>query len=240
GGVPPPRIDAPSRELKQPWAMCHTACPEGPPPESSCFHLRQRRLRLRQPEDHVHRTVHLNSRRERNTGLLPLAGGGIQRAQAPVAARYHFIHDLYQEVLYERVPASRRMRWHRQIGMRLEAGYGPRVQEIAAELAMHFARGRDAPRAVVYLHQAADNALRRYANREAISHLSQALAELKTLPHSHESLQHELALLIALGPALVAIKGYGAVDVEHTYTRAREICQQLGDALQLSQVLWGL
>jgi predicted ATPase/DNA-binding winged helix-turn-helix (wHTH) protein len=173
-------------------------------------------------------------------GQFVRAQGSAAWPDGTVAARYHFIHDLYQEVLYERVPASRRMRWHRQIGMRLEAGYGPRVQEIAAELAMHFARGRDAPRAVVYLHQAADNALRRYANREAISHLTQALAELKTLPHSHESLQHELALLIALGPALVAIKGYGAVDVEHTYTRAREICQQLGDALQLSQVLWGL
>src|SRR5262247_96144 len=36
-----------------------------------------------------------------------------------VAARYHFIHDLYHEVLYEQVPVNRRMRWHRQIGARL-------------------------------------------------------------------------------------------------------------------------
>jgi predicted ATPase len=39
---------------------------------------------------------------------------------------------------------------------------------------------------------------------------------------------------------LVAVKGYGALEVEQTYTRAREVCQQVGDALQLSQVLWGL
>jgi predicted ATPase/DNA-binding winged helix-turn-helix (wHTH) protein len=157
-----------------------------------------------------------------------------------VTARYGFIHDLYHEVLYTRIPASRLVRWHRQIGARLEAGYGPRAREMAAELAMHFARGRDAPRAVVYLHHAADKALRRYANREAIDHLTQALAWLKTLPHAPEHLQQELALLTALGPALVAVQGYGSLDVEHTYLRARELCQQTGDALQLSQVLWGL
>jgi len=155
-----------------------------------------------------------------------------------VAARYHFIHDLYHEVLYEQVPVNRRMRWHRQIGARLEAGYGPRAREMATELAMHFERGRDSPRAVVYLQDAADNALRRYANVEAIGHLTKALTLLRALPNPHEHI--ELALLTALGPALVAIKGYGALEVEHTYIRARELCQQIGDALQSSQVLWGL
>src|SRR5262249_15894713 len=92
----------------------------------------------------------------------------------------------------------------------------------------------------VYLQHAAENALRRYANREAISHLTQALTWLKALPQLPEYLRQELDLLTALGPALVAVQGYGALDVEHTYLRARELCQQTGDALQLSQVLWGL
>jgi predicted ATPase len=166
--------------------------------------------------------------------------GSAEWPDGTVAARYHFIHGLYHEVLYERVPINRRMRWHRQIGARLEAGYDPCAREIAAELAMHFVQGRDAPRAVVYLQHAAENALRRYANREAIGHLTQALTWLKTLPHPPEYLQQELHLLTALGPALVAVQGYSALDVEHTYTRAREICQQLGDALQLSRALWGL
>src|SRR5262245_8025634 len=42
-----------------------------------------------------------------------------------VAARYRFIHDLYHEVLYERLPAGRRVRWHRALGARLEAGDRP-------------------------------------------------------------------------------------------------------------------
>ena len=68
-----------------------------------------------------------------------------------ISARYRFRHALYQEVLYERVAASRRVRWHRHIGDRLETAYGPQAREIAAELAMHFVRGRDIPRAVHYL-----------------------------------------------------------------------------------------
>jgi predicted ATPase len=35
-----------------------------------------------------------------------------------VSACYGFRHDLYRDVLYERVPVSRRVRWHRQIGAR--------------------------------------------------------------------------------------------------------------------------
>src|SRR5215471_498514 len=60
-----------------------------------------------------------------------------------VAGCYTFVHALYQEVLYSRLTAAQRVSLHRQIGARVEAGYGPRAGEIAAELAMHFAQGRE-------------------------------------------------------------------------------------------------
>src|SRR6266704_2164707 len=120
-----------------------------------------------------------------------------------VAGCYGFVHALYQEVLYSRLTAARRAYLHRKIGMRVEAGYGPRAGDIAAELAMHFEQGRDARRAVTYLRQAAHTALRRYANREAIDHLTKGLALLNTLPETPERTQQELDLLLALGPALM-------------------------------------
>src|SRR5262245_48331827 len=137
-----------------------------------------------------------------------------------VAGCYGFVHALYQEILYSRLTAARRVRLHRQIGIRVEAGYGPQAGDIAAELAMHFERGRDICRAVTYLRQAADNALRRYANREAIDHLTKGLALLNALPETLERIQQELDLLLALGPALMAAKGYGAPEVERTYVQA--------------------
>src|SRR5262249_13627110 len=99
-----------------------------------------------------------------------------------VTARYGFRHALYQELLYERIPVSRRARWHQQIGMRLEEAFGPRVGEAAAELAVHFVHGRDDQRAVQYLQRAAETAIQRHAHREALGSLTHALDLLTTQP----------------------------------------------------------
>jgi predicted ATPase len=105
---------------------------------------------------------------------------------------------------------------------------------------MHFERGQDSRRAVAYLRHAADNALRRHANTEAIHHLTKGLTLLETLPDTPERSQQELDLLIALGPALMAAKGYGALEVEHTYAQALQLCQQAGNTPRLFPTLVGL
>ena len=105
---------------------------------------------------------------------------------------------------------------------------------------MHFMRGRDAPRAVPYLRQAAENALERYAYQEAITHLNQALAVLETLPVSPERTAHEVGVRLTLGPALIVTRGQVAADVERTYARAWELCQHLEETPQLAPVLHGL
>jgi predicted ATPase len=157
-----------------------------------------------------------------------------------VTASYRFLHALYREIIYDRVPASRRARWHRQIGARLEAGYGVRAAELAAELAEHFVRGRNAERAVPYLQVAGAQAVQRSAHHEALQHLTRGLELLATLPETPARAQQELELQIALGPALIAIKGRGAPAVEQTYARARALCQQIGETPQLFSTLQGL
>ena len=157
-----------------------------------------------------------------------------------VTARYGFRHALYQELIYERIPGSRRARWHQQIGMRLEEAFGPRVGEAAAELAAHFVHGRDDYRAVQYLQRAAETAVQRHAHREALGYLTHALDLLKTQPDTLERAQRELRLLLALGPVVIAAKGYAAADVERVYSHAWQLCQQLGETSQLFPVLVGL
>jgi DNA-binding winged helix-turn-helix (wHTH) protein/predicted ATPase len=173
-------------------------------------------------------------------GQFLVARGIEEWPDGTVATRYRFSHDLYHEVLYDRVPASRRVRWHRQIGARLEAGYGARACEMAVELAMHFQRGRDVPRAVQYLQYAGEQALRRSAHQEARVHLTAGLALLQQLPNSPERTRQELALQIPLGAALRATQAYGSPEVERAYLRACELCQQLGEPHQLSPVLYSL
>ena len=157
-----------------------------------------------------------------------------------VTACYQFRHALYHEVVYARISAGHRVRLHQQIGVRKETGYGAQAWQIAAELARHFTRGRDAGRAVTYLQYAGENALRRSAYQEAITHLTGGLEMLATLPETPERAQQELAMQTTLGPALVATKGFAAPEVWHAYTRARALCQQVGDTLQRFQVLRGL
>src|SRR5262249_48960238 len=55
-----------------------------------------------------------------------------------------------------------------------------------------------------------------------------------------ERIRQELALQLALGAPLLATRGYAASEVEQTYARARELCRQSGEILDLFPALWGL
>jgi predicted ATPase len=155
-------------------------------------------------------------------------------------ARFGFVHALYQEVLYEHVLPAKRTQFHRRIGERLAHGYGERTREIAAELALHFARGRDYPRALQYCHQAVEADLQRCAYPETMAHLTTGLRLLKHLPATRERVQHELRLQLNLGLSMMATKGYAAPEAKQAYDRAYELCQQMGEGPHLLTVLRGL
>src|SRR6185503_5399140 len=76
------------------------------------------------------------------------------------AARYAFLHALYQTLWQERVGASQRPVWHASIAAQLETAYGERVGEIAAELAIHFEAARNHAKAIRHLRHASANAMR--------------------------------------------------------------------------------
>ncbi len=172
-------------------------------------------------------------------GQFLVAGGLEAWPDGTVTERYGWRHTLYQEVVYARVPGGRRLRLHRRIGLREEAGYADAARAHAAELAMHFERAQDTARAVRYLQQAADNVMHRYACQEAADYLRRGLALLTALPETAERERQELDLLLALGPALMATQGFAATEVEQTYARARDLCARVGETPQLFQVLRG-
>jgi tetratricopeptide (TPR) repeat protein len=103
----------------------------------------------------------------------------IQLHDDSLLERYGFIHSLYQHALYRRVPEARRVLLHRALGEFQESAYSRHLDEIAAELAMHFEEGRDYAKAIQYRRLSAGNAVRRYANREAIEQLDRALKLLE-------------------------------------------------------------
>jgi predicted ATPase/DNA-binding winged helix-turn-helix (wHTH) protein len=157
-----------------------------------------------------------------------------------ISRRYGFLHALYQQVVYDRLPPGLRSLFHRRIGEREEAAYGVRAAEHAAKLAMHFDHGRDYGRSAPYRRQAAENALRRHAYHEAMGHLSRGLEVLQTLPGTGENVQHALELQTLLGMVLTITKGFAAPEAAQAYARARALCRQVGDPPHLVPALWGL
>src|SRR5262245_21696863 len=156
------------------------------------------------------------------------------------SGRYRFQHALYQQVLYEALGTARRGQLHHQVGVCLEAGYGARAEEIAAQLAVHFERGRAVQRAVHYWQQAGANAARRNAHHDAIAAVTKGLTLLATLPDSPERTQHELTLLLSLGELQIAVQGQAAPDVGEVYTRAHALCDQVGETPHRFPILRGL
>jgi predicted ATPase/class 3 adenylate cyclase len=158
----------------------------------------------------------------------------------PPQTTYIFKHALIQEAAYQSLLKSTRQQYHQQIAQVLEEQF-PESKEIQPELlAHHYTEAGRAAQAVPYWQQAGQRASQRSANVEAISHLAKGLELLKTLPDTPKRTQQELTLQLALGTPLMAIKGFAAPEAERIYTRARQLCAQLGDSPQRVPVLFGL
>ncbi|MBQ0818431.1 MAG: hypothetical protein KBT60_10725, partial [Methyloceanibacter sp.] len=158
----------------------------------------------------------------------------------PPRAKYSFKHALIQDAAYQSLLKRTREQCHRQVADILESRF-PETVETQPELLAHHRTEANSPQtAVEYWLKAGQQAVHRFADREAVGHLEKGLSVLLTLPDTPERARLELTLQTSLGPALMAIKGYGAPAVGKAYHRARELCQELKDITRLFPVLWGL
>ena len=153
---------------------------------------------------------------------------------------YTFKHALTHEVTYGALLQERRKALHARIVDAIETLYPDRLTEHVEGLAHHAVRGAMWERAARYLRQAGEKAVARSANREAIALFEQALAALRQLPESPETLSEALDIRIALGPCLSGIYGPSSSEFEASYVAASELCRRLDDRPRLFPTLWGL
>ena len=168
------------------------------------------------------------------------AGGFIYEQPAFPALEYVFTHALTQEVAGNSLLAERRRLLHERTGQALEALFQARLKDYWNELAHHYSLSGNVPKAVEYLHRAGQQAWQRSANAEAIRQLGMALDLLAGLPETPERTDRELALRLAIGPALMAARGWASPEVAATYTRALELCGQVGQSPHVFRVQTGL
>jgi class 3 adenylate cyclase/predicted ATPase len=164
----------------------------------------------------------------------------VYQSGIPPQARYLFKHALVQDTAYQSLLKSRRQQLHQTIGKVLEEQFPETVETQPELVAHHYTEAGLIEQAVPYWQKAGERAVDRSAYVEAINHLSKGLELLKTLTETVERPHQELNLQTLLGLAFMATKNYGAPEVGKAYTRARELCRQVGETPQLAPVLYGL
>jgi adenylate cyclase len=122
-------------------------------------------------EDVVHRVLR-NGSLESNLATLQQESMIVPRE---VERSYAFRHALIQEVAYQNQLQSQRRGFHGAIGEALEVLYPDRLDELVGELAFHFGRSDDVPKALQWLVRAGDRARGLFANQEALGYYASAL-----------------------------------------------------------------
>ncbi|HEV7473173.1 MAG TPA: AAA family ATPase [Pyrinomonadaceae bacterium] len=178
----------------------------------------------------------LLARLERTHRLIETRGEE-ELPDGSLVTRYRFSHALYQNYLYGNLVSKRRIALHLQAGERLVRHYGKRSEDIAAQLAIHFERGRDFARAVEYLTHAGDNATKLYAYDEAEKHYSNALSLTEKLPVAEQS-ERLFTLHQKRGNVNRALSRFS--QSADDYQRMRKQAEALGSLEQEAAALNGL
>jgi class 3 adenylate cyclase/predicted ATPase len=157
----------------------------------------------------------------------------------PPHATYVFKHALLQDAAYASMLRKRRQQVHAATKRALEARF-PELKETQPELlAYHCTEAGFLAEAIDYWERAGRRAAQRFANREATRHFCSALELLGQMSEGLDRDGHELTLLIALGPALLATRPSVDPEVAATYTRAGELARRTSRSGELFPGLWG-
>jgi class 3 adenylate cyclase/predicted ATPase len=173
--------------------------------------------------------------------LAELSGAEFIYEQPSAAGvEYVFKHALTQEVAYNSLLIERRKQLHERTGYALESIFSEQLDDHLTQLAHHYSHSDNIEKAIDYLGRAGQQAIQLSANADAASNLTVAIDLLQKLPDDFHRAQRELQLHMALGSALIPLKGWSAQEVERAFSRVRELCARLGDPPELFPALLGL
>jgi DNA-binding SARP family transcriptional activator len=151
--------------------------------------------------------------------------------------RLRFSHVLIRDTLYEDLPATRRLRLHRDIGEALEGLYTENLEPHLAELAHHYLEAGSAAteKAIRYAAGAGDRAASQLGYEEAARHYTSALRLLDTAGAADGETSCEL--LLSLGDVLSRV-GNGS-EAKDAFRRAAAIAEESGRSDLLARAALG-
>ena len=164
---------------------------------------------------------------QRVHGLVQ-ALGAKELPNRTIASHYRFVHIFYHRSFYDAIQPARKEEWSRTIANTLIEFHRDHLGEISAQIAFLFESAHDYRQAARYFSLASQNATKVFAYTEAALLARRGLLRLKESPESPPALE-ELTLQLGLGIPLGTLNGYGNLEVQQTYNRARELCVELGE-----------
>lgn len=155
-------------------------------------------------------------------------------------AVYTFKHALVRDAAYAGLLKSRRAQLHAAIAEAFEQRFPEIVEAEPETLAHHLMEAGLVEKAATYWLKAGKTAAMRSANLEAIAHLRRGVEAASHLPEGAKRDRLELDFQFATGPCLIASQGPASSNAIATFTRARELCERLGDPPEYLQVMFWL
>ena len=155
------------------------------------------------------------------------AAGATRWPDGTVSTAYVFTHQLYRDVLHERLPAGRLADLHGRIGTALEHGHEGADDEIVSDLADHFVAAGDPGRAARYLRRAGIQAMARQAPARAVHVLTEAQQQVEQLPPGEDRDRLEMGVRLSSGQAKVAVAGWFDAEAQQHYEQALELAERL-------------
>ena len=129
---------------------------------------------------------------------------------------------------------------HSQIGEALLAKFPDQAEAEPEIVAYHLSRGKNEIEAVPYWGKAGQRAASRAAHGDAAARYRAGLEIIGRQTEGLARAQAELPLLVHLAISLASSRGYSHPEILGVLTRAREICDMLGNVSALFPVLRGL
>ncbi|MDH3602972.1 MAG: AAA family ATPase, partial [Candidatus Tectomicrobia bacterium] len=169
-----------------------------------------------------------------------IAAGILREVSLPLQVTYVFKHALIQEAAYASMSDAMRQETHGRLAQVLTERFPNMVETQPELLAHHYTEAGLGTQAIGYWQRAGERAIQRSAHLEAIAHLTKGLDLLATRPDTPGHLRQELTLRLLLATPLMTTQGFASIELEQLHMRARELCEQMGDAPQLFFVLTGL
>jgi tetratricopeptide (TPR) repeat protein len=165
-------------------------------------------------------------------GLQQLTSSGLATRHGEIPnSVYTFSHALVQNAAYDSLLKSRRKQLHGEIAQLLEERW-PANREAAPELApellaFHYNAAEQYRVSAPLWLRAGEAAIARFALPEAVVQLRTGLAAVSKLRPSKSRDRLEISLRTALGPTLVAQRGWAHAEVSQTLEPAWKLAQSL-------------